>query len=190
MAITQATKKRKSDVSSRVSRLERRIGRITPDKQYVTISGATAATTAVGTHEYKVSMFPDRLLNQVNSDFIVEKVEYVVTSTGSNVGQMHTAILQPYSVMDAGQITSGTFDYINPKEYRVTSDRRWHQQDPAHKGVLQGAAKQGLVVRVKEDEMSNLSVEKNDTFLFIKYYQNSAASLEMHYHVLVTLREK
>lgn len=174
---------------SRINRLERRIGRNKPDKQYYIFNGSTSSTTVAGTHEVKVSCLPNALLQRISGDFRIERVDYVV-NWSANAQQIKTAVIQPYSIADAGDITSNVGDFIDPKEYRVSAERLSYTYNAINPLHHKSGSNLGHVVKVAEDSSGNLLVERNDTFLFLKYYQADSNACKMDYHVMVTFREK
>lgn len=189
--VTIDNKKRKLNESNtaRINRLERRLSRIAPDKQYYIFHGATPSSASIGYHEYRIDCFPNALLNRVTGDFRIMRVDYVI-HWPNQVTEIKSAVIQPMSTLSTGTITETVGDFIDPKEYRVNAERISYTAGALNPLHHKSGANLGHVVKVAEDSSNNVVVERNDTYLFIKFYQAQATNTTIPYYIKVTFSEK
>lgn len=180
-------KKRKvnSGLAAEVTALKRKVSRISPDKQTYEGSG-TVSRTVVGFQEAVIDV-TSGCLDNVDGDFIIERVDFrVVPTAGSTVAEMRTDVIAlKMDPTTAGTGATNTSQFFDPKILKTYSTSASYGQAGHGDLLMEGSARTGLVVKNTAG-----TVVRNRHYLIVRWRQVSTTDPGMQYAFQVTYKEK
>lgn len=181
-------KKRKLSVplTVKVDRLAKAVRKNKPDMQQY-VASAAYSTNTQGYNEHLFDCIPQDVLDTVDGDFVIEKVEFrAIIDTPGSITRGRVDVIVP---QNAGQIAStglvATSDFTLDKQLKSYASKPLYPSSSSPYFICQGQARLGLVAKRLGNE-----IQRNNPYVLLRYTTSGTGTVIPKVFIRVTYREK